>query len=184
MFPWGHAAIGYLLYTLVSHTRYDRPPTDGAFVVLLIGTQFPDLVDKPLAWSFALLPSGRSLAHTLLVAGPVCAGVYLYARKYDREEWGAAFGLGYLSHVLIDAVPDLLRGNFEYAQYLLWPILPLPPYEEPSSVVEPFVSLRLTPFLALQFAMLAVTITLWWYDGKPGIGVVTRGRHLFLKSER
>lgn len=58
MWPWGHAAIGYLLFSMDTRLRYGRRPGGPATILLFFGTQFPDLVDKPLAWTLPLLPSG------------------------------------------------------------------------------------------------------------------------------
>ncbi len=107
MWPLGHAAVGYLLYTLATRARFDRPPTALALCALLVGTQFPDLVDKPLAWYVGVLPTGRTLAHSLLVLIPVSLVVLALARRYDRTELGFAFVLGALSHAVVDVIPAL-----------------------------------------------------------------------------
>ena len=60
MWPWGHLALGYLLHSPLARARFGRPPTDRATLLLVIGTQLPDLVDKPLAWWLGVLPAGRS----------------------------------------------------------------------------------------------------------------------------
>ena len=97
MLPWGHAALGYLFYTAYARLRYRHPPVGLSVYALGLGTQFPDLIDKPLAWHFAVLPSGRSLAHSLFTLG-VVVGVLWYA--FDTPEWRrltAAFGVGWVS---------------------------------------------------------------------------------------
>ena len=48
MWTWEHLAIGYLAYSLLSQLAWRRPPTVGAAITVAFGTQFPDLVDKPL----------------------------------------------------------------------------------------------------------------------------------------
>src|SRR6056297_3615611 len=98
MWPWGHAVVGYLAYSGTTHVGWKRPPSHAATVALLFGTQFPDLVDKPLAWSLGVLPSGRSLAHSTLTAVLlVCVLYVVFAR---RRAVVGAFALGYASHLL------------------------------------------------------------------------------------
>ena len=48
MWPWEHLTIGYLAYSLLSRLAWRRPPTVGTAITVAFGTQFPDLVDKPL----------------------------------------------------------------------------------------------------------------------------------------
>jgi hypothetical protein len=61
MWPWEHLAVGYLLYS-VSCVLWGRYPTRIGVAALAFGTQFPDLVDKPLGWWLGVLPSGQSFA--------------------------------------------------------------------------------------------------------------------------
>ena len=71
MWPWGHVALGYLFYSLYVHWRHDRPPSAPAAIAVGVGTLLPDVIDKPLAWWAAVLPNGRSLAHSAVVMGLV-----------------------------------------------------------------------------------------------------------------
>ena len=50
--PWGHLAIGYLCLSLAIRARWRVPPQGPAVIAVAIGTQLPDLIDKPLAWTF------------------------------------------------------------------------------------------------------------------------------------
>jgi hypothetical protein len=61
MLPLGHAALGYLLYTVAGRVSGKQVPLRYAIVPLAVGTQFPDLVDKPLAYLdvLAYLDSAR-----------------------------------------------------------------------------------------------------------------------------
>lgn len=124
MWPWGHLAVGYLSYTTAVHlfrTSHDRV----ALVALVVGTQFPDLVDKPLAW-VGVLAYGRALAHSLLVLVPLCALVLFVARRQGRGRTGGAFVLGALSHVVSDAWDGLLALDVDRMSFLLWPFVPSP----------------------------------------------------------
>ena len=170
MWPWGHAASGYLIYLVVRRVRGKPwPPGDVSVVALAVGTQFPDLVDKPLAWSFELLPSGRSLAHSLLVATLVCGLTVALARRSDRPTPAWAFAIGYYAHLLGDALIPLLQLDAEFLTFLVWPLLPPPPYESDSSFVEHFVSLELTPFTTFGLALTVLAVVRWVRDGYPGL---------------
>jgi len=170
MWPWGHAALGYLLYRVIA-SRQSNPwtPSDSSIIALAIGTQFPDLIDKPLAWSFELLPSGRSLAHSLLTAMLVCAIVVVVARRYNRSESAWAFTIGYTAHLLGDALLPLIRLDVEFLTFLAWPVLPLPPYENDSSFIEHIVNLSPDPFTIFGLILTILMIGLWVYDGYPGL---------------
>ena len=80
MWPWGHLVFGYLLYLLV-RPRAWRNGDRFAVIVLMIGTQVPDIVDKPLAWWFGVLPSGvvsgvsvRSQPTSCMKTGSISSG--------------------------------------------------------------------------------------------------------------
>jgi membrane-bound metal-dependent hydrolase YbcI (DUF457 family) len=170
MWPWGHAAVGYLVYVAFRRLRGDRwPADDTATVALAIGTQFPDLVDKPLAWSFSILPSGRSLAHSLLIGSVFLAVVLVVAKRYDRSEPAVAFAVGYCAHLFGDALLPLLRLDFAFLSFLGWPLLTLPPYESDSSFLAHILALRPEPFTVFGFLLTLGTIGLWIRDGYPGL---------------
>lgn len=129
MFPWTHAAFGYgllLVLTFVLSRRISR----AELVAVLVGTQFADVVDKPLAWWFGVVPSGRSLAHSLLVAVPLSALVLAVAWHRSHPEVGTAFGLGYASHLVGDTAVAFYYWRPEEFTFLLWPLLPAYPYDE------------------------------------------------------
>jgi hypothetical protein len=86
MWPWAHAALGYLAYTLYLRGRFNARPVGLPVVALGFGTQAPDLIDKTLAWYVGVLPYGRSLAHSLLAGSPIMLAVVAVfrARGADR----------------------------------------------------------------------------------------------------
>jgi hypothetical protein len=185
MWPWGHLAVGYLL-SLVA-LRFRRRGADGATVLLLaFGTQFPDVVDKPLTWLGAL-PGGRSLAHSLLVAIPLSVVVLAVARRVGRAGPVGGFVLGYGSHLLADSYHSLAAGRLSELTFLLWPVLALPEYERDSPLdhldalvhaaerVDPAVALR-EPMGAFtgQVALFAIAGAIWVWSGAPGVGVAWR----------
>jgi hypothetical protein len=61
----GGMVLGYLLWTGWAHLREGRSPTGTEFRLVVFAAVLPDLIDKPLAWTFGVLPSRRSFAHSL-----------------------------------------------------------------------------------------------------------------------
>lgn len=129
MWPWGHLAVGYLMYSGDRWLRYREQPRGWPVIALAAGALFPDVVDKPLAYWFTVVPSGRSLAHSLFALVAVYLAFRWAARRYRRSAWGAAFALGYASHLIADSYVPLLGGRFEELTFLLWPALPSPEYD-------------------------------------------------------
>lgn len=179
MFPPGHLGVAYCCYSLLVRSSGRTPAAAPVFAVVL-GSQFPDLVDKPLAWYLGVLPTGRTLAHSLVVLVPVCILVYLVASRYDRSAVGVAFAVGAISHSLVDALPALW-GSPADARFLLWPLLSVPGYDEDvsTSVTDRLYTAYAEPELAsayflAEFALLAVAIVLWHRDGRPGLEVLGR----------
>ncbi|MCO8246704.1 metal-dependent hydrolase [Haladaptatus sp. AB643] len=164
MWPWGHLAVGYLAYSGVRRTRTDRPPTGLEVVVLAVGTQFPDIVDKPLAWWFGVLPTGRSLAHSLVTASLVLAVAYWVCRRTKTRNLWAAFAVGYLSHPFADVLQPVLAGQYGQASFLLWPALSLP-QSHPVALSTGGVS---SDFV-LELPFVVAATVLWLADGAPGV---------------
>ncbi len=179
MWPWEHLAVGYLLVSLWRRARSGRPPSGSEALVVLFATQLPDLVDKPLGWSTALLPSGLSLAHSLLVAVPVAVTVALLARAGGVPEAGTAFGLAYLSHLPADALYPVVLGDGPKLSFLLWPLVPVVETDpEPfaaylldvvASFQEFLASPRAVVFVGFEVALLTIALVQWYRDGLPGL---------------
>ncbi|MFC7138076.1 metal-dependent hydrolase [Halobaculum litoreum] len=129
MFPWTHAAFGYLLLFAIV-LLFGRRLSKAELVAVLVGTQLADVIDKPLAWWFDAVPSGRSFAHSLLFAVPLSAVVVAIAWRRSHPEVGFAFGLGYLTHLVGDTYVAVYYWRPEEFSFLLWPILPPYPYDD------------------------------------------------------
>jgi len=164
MWPWGHAAVGFLLLSVLTLAAARRWPRRAETLVVLFATQLPDLIDKPLAWTLSVLPTGRSLAHSLLTAIVFLVLVSLLATRYDQRELTPAFGIGYVSHLLTDLPIDtILRGDILHAlwhgSFLLWPILPSRVHTTETSIIRYFMTIEFTiPFLVEAFSALLVGI--------------------------
>lgn len=151
MWPWGHAIFGYLCYLLgrprsiVAGDRY-------ALLTAVFASQVPDLIDKPLAWGLAIIPSGRSLGHSLFTAVVICSVVYVIWRTRHREV-GFGFAAGYVSHLVGDSLALLSAGEYDELGFLLWPVLAAPDYDEPvglSEILAMLSSTELTPTFLLE----------------------------------
>lgn len=173
MLPWGHAAVGYLLLSGVRRGR-GRSMTAAATVTVLVATQIPDVIDKPLAWTVPLLPNGRSFAHSLptglLVLALLAAVLAVVLR---RRHLVGALAVGYLAHPLADASHPLLYWNTADLAFLAWPILPPIEYEGPESFLAHLLGVDpLAPFFLFQLALVALALVAWDRDGRPGLGAL------------
>ncbi|QFU83263.1 metal-dependent hydrolase [Natronorubrum aibiense] len=169
MWPIGHVAVAYLCYTVATRARFDAPPAHVPALVLVLGSQFSDLVDKPLAWYLAVLPTGRTLAHSLFVLIPLTTAIIVLASRYDRREYGIAFSIGALSHVLVDVTPALW-GVRESATHLLWPAIPVEEYEQgPPTILALLQDSLGQPFFLSEFVFAAVALVLWRRHDYPGL---------------
>ena len=169
MLPWGHAALGYLVYSVYVRWRHGRPPIGLTVVALGIGTQFPDLIDKPLTWTVPLLPYGRSLAHSLVAFGILCTVLRVWFRYPDQRALTEAFTLGYATHVVGDGVAPALAGDYTALGYLFWPVTAVPASPGAESFIAFFVTLTVTPIHLFGIVLTVVAIALWIVDGLPGV---------------
>lgn len=172
MWPMGHVAIAYLSYVGSTRLRAVGRPAAGPILLVCFGALVPDLVDKPLGWYTGVLPTGRSLTHSLLVLVALALVVYLLLRGRDRGEYGLAFGVGAISHPLADALPVLWSPDAT-ASFLLWPFLTVEPYE--GAVPNPFDMLLATlsePYFLAEFVLFGLALALWRADGYPGLSVL------------
>lgn len=118
------AAIPVVTYVLI---RDRAAPTRKLLYVVFVGSLFPDLIDKPLAYQWFLIPTGRAFAHSPLVAVPVSLGILLIGRRTDHVREGFVFVFAYVTHIVADFwfLWDYPASN--HLQYLLWPLVPAPP---------------------------------------------------------
>jgi len=172
MWPWGHLAAGYLVYSACTRLRTGDPPANVPALIAVFGTQLPDLVDKPLAWSLSVLPTGRSLGHSFLTAAVALPVAWALAARRDARPLVAALSVGWLSHLLGDALYPLVDGEFAHVTFLAWPLLPLPAYEVEASFVAHLALLSPSPTLAFELGLVALASLAWHADGHPGLATV------------
>jgi len=173
MWPLGHAAVAYLCYTGLCRARTTGSPSELAVLAVLVGSQAPDLVDKPLAWYLGVLPTGRSLAHSVLLIGPLIGLAFLVASRYGRPEYGIAAGVGAGSHLLVDVVPALW-GAADPA-ILLWPLLPLEPYPDGAPTIMGLLADSAgEPYFLAEFVLAAIAAVVWGRAGYPGLALPRR----------
>jgi len=181
MWPWEHLAVGYLCYSLFLRITARKRPRAADVVAVATGSQLTDLIDKPLGWGTTLLPSGTSLAHSLVFAVPTAMVVVLVAHLSGRFSVGVGFSVAYLAHLPGDVIYPVLIGGEPKLSFLLWPLLPVdsaPPEAvvgRASELVMEFIAVLGTPagyrFLVVETLLLGLTVLLWRADGLPGLGL-------------
>ncbi|ELY76568.1 membrane-bound metal-dependent hydrolase [Natrinema pellirubrum DSM 15624] len=140
-------------------------------VALAIGSQFPDLIDKPFAWTLGLLPGGRTLTHSVFVAALLLPIAYSLARRFGWPEAGMAFAIGHASHLLSDIPPTaILDRDLSATTFLFWPILEPPQYQTPGSILAGFLRYSMGWYEWVQLGLVVVALIAWYYDGAPGLG--------------
>ena len=169
MWPWGHAAVGYLVYHIYCRYQRGERPQGLPVIVLALGTQYPDLVDKPLAWTVDILPNGRSLGHSLLAVGVALTIIWYVASHFERKSLAAAFGTGVLTHLFGDALYPLVQGEFYFLGFLGWPLVPPVEYAGTQSILGHFQSIEPTSTVVFEFVLVLSAVVVWYYDSMPGV---------------
>jgi hypothetical protein len=149
MWPWGHLGLGYLLGVPL----LDRYGLDGDYVALAVlaaGTQLPDLVDKPLAWTFGVLPYGRAVMHSLLVVGAVAVVLSVLSAPVRVR---VPLLAGWVSHLVGDAVYPLAEGAVGEVTFLAYPLVALPEPAGDYGVLSYFRNVALTGETALEVSL-------------------------------
>ncbi|NLV06473.1 metal-dependent hydrolase [Haloarcula rubripromontorii] len=123
VFPSEHFIIALLPVAVYALLRDRHLPSLQLVAVTFFGSQFPDLIDKPLAYELHLIPSGRVFMHSLPFAVPLSVAVIGYAVRTDRTRLGAAFSAAHLSHLVADN-RQLLSPDPYVPSDLLWPLQP------------------------------------------------------------
>ncbi|WP_336037319.1 metal-dependent hydrolase [Halobacterium yunchengense] len=149
MWPWGHLGLGYLL-ALPVLGQYDVDDEYVALAVLALGTQLPDVVDKPLAWTFGVMPYGRAMMHSLVVFA--AAAVVLTVLSV-RVRVRVPLLVGWASHIAGDVLYPLAEGAVGDVTFLAWPLLALPEPAGDYGLLSYFRHLALTGETALEVSL-------------------------------
>jgi hypothetical protein len=173
VWPWGHLAFAYLLHSSFVHLRFRRRPTWPGVALVALGSQVPDLIDKPLAWTLNVLPSGRSLGHSVLVGTVIVVVAVALLRRYDLPGW--PFALGYYSHLLSDSLRPLLDGRFHDLAFLLWPFFEIEAGSGPSvGIVHYLLNAQLEGTVLVDLGLASAVFVWWLLDGAPGVSDLWR----------
>ncbi|MGQ4556070.1 metal-dependent hydrolase [Halobellus sp. GM3] len=179
MWPWEHAAVAYLAYSAVVHALRRRSPTGPEAIAIAVGSVFPDLIDKPLAWEFEVFGAGYGVAHSVFFAVPMAVGVAALARRRERAAVGAAFAVGYLLHLPADLfVGYVTEGRVPFAR-VLWPLRSVETSYDGgfSGTLVDYLGGYLGSILsgdvgtpvAVGLGALGLCVLVWLIDGAPGV---------------
>lgn len=185
MWPWEHLAVGYLAYSLLSRAWTGRPPDGATALTVAFASQLPDLIDKPLAWTFGIFPGGYSVGHSIFVASGLSALAIVGSRRGGRPELGVAFAVGYLAHLPGDLLYLYVANGYLNPAVVLWPAVPAVPGTATSGLLAHFIEYlrayvasiargHLVWFTLLEVALLVAALLAWLRDGRPGIGGIRR----------
>lgn len=180
MWPWEHAALGYLLYSLGWRATGRDPPTASETLLVVVASQLPDLIDKPLAWGLGWFPSGFAIAHAALLVGPLAAIGLWVARRSGHWRAGLAVVVGWGSHLVGDVASPLRAGDGLAVERVAWPVATIEPYETDYGLARGLVYLEAllegatmgAGTIGLTVGLAATTLAVWAIDGRPGLGAI------------
>lgn len=132
MEPTNHVLVALLPVVAYSLLRYRRLPSGSIVLTAVFAGLFADIVDKPLAWTFGIIPSGRMLAHSIVISIPLLVVLLVVAYRTDRLPYAVVFTWGHLSHLAGDFYPVLSQGsNYYYYPNMFWPLMSANPDRNP-----------------------------------------------------
>lgn len=178
MYPWEHFLLGYVLYSGYLHAIHGRSPTAAETLAVVTGSQFPDLVDKPLAWTWGITETGYAVGHSIFSVPVVLTAVYLGARRIARPQVALAFSIAYLSHLASDVVYPIVFGRGVEPRVVLWPIASPPGSGIDGGFVERTIRYldrflleiaggEFSAYLVFQVGLAMGVLGVWVYDGAP-----------------
>ncbi len=179
MWPWEHAIVGYLVYSVIARALKTTPgPAETVGVV--VGSQLPDIIDKPLFWNYNLVDTGYALGHSVFFAVPLVVGGWQATRRWGRDRLWYAFATGYLLHTPGDVIHGYALDGTVRLERLVWPFVsPAPAQPSPGVVQETVVRLGLyrdqllagdvSLYVLTQLALTLCCLALWLADGAPAV---------------
>lgn len=182
MWPWEHAIVGYLAYSLFCHAYYRESPGGLEAFAVVFASVLPDLIDKPLTWEFAVFETGYALGHSIFFVVPLSIAVGALARSAGRPRAGLAFALGYLLHLPADVVDRYVRDDHLAVWIVLWPFRQdeahLHAHDQPPGLLDQAGALFVhylfelfsgdpSGYILAQLGLAGFAGLLWLYDGAP-----------------
>lgn len=178
MYPWEHLLLGYLVYSVYVRARHGEPPDARGALAAGFGSQFPDLIDKPLAWTLGLIETGYGIGHSIFVSPVALVAGYAVGRRLGRSRIGIGFGIAYLSHLLSDVIYPIAFGRGVEPRVILWPARSPPTSMLQSGLLQRTVHYfgRFSRdvslgeswlYVAFQLGFAGTVVLLWWWDGAP-----------------
>jgi len=192
MYPHAHLALGYLIVSAYTNGVFRRSPGLREVSAILIGSQFSDLIDKPLILLRGPFVSGRTVAHSMLVILPAVLCLLFVSRKDRRVRRAVvAFSLSWVIQPFADASLFVLQGTVTRdlleISLLVWPVsLPADSiisvvsniaYVESIIEKKPAWTARTLPkgenlrywIRISELLLTAVAGLMWYHDGVPGL---------------
>ncbi len=102
MFPFGHIGFTAFFANLLSLN----------IIFAIIGSQIPDLIDKPLNM-VGILPNARNIGHTLFTAGLILLISYILTKK---KTFSISLAFGSLMHLFED-IPYFIPWFYPFIKY-------------------------------------------------------------------
>lgn len=142
-------------------------PSSTIIGATFVGSQFPDLIDKPLAFYTGLIPTGRVFMHSLPIAIPFLCVVGAYGWQTNHRAPALAFVFAHLSHIIADTYQTVLNTPLTPSPDLFWPLTApvvrpeIPHWAGPNS---------LNMYLWTVFSIAVLSYVLWWLlavDNRP-----------------
>lgn len=118
-----HVTIAFLPVLAYVLVRDRGLPSPRLVAIGLVGSLFPDLIDKPLAYELSLIPSGRVFMHSLPFAVPLVIVIGVYGWKTDRLRASSVFAFAYFSHIFFDNYEEYAEAGSQVPPDLFWPFL-------------------------------------------------------------
>lgn len=97
----------------------------------VIGSQLPDLIDKPLAWSLEVFSTGIAFGNSLWFLGLLVVLSGAPGVRYGRWSLPAALTISVCSHLIGDVLFAVAVESAMTYELVLWPIVTAKPQPRP-----------------------------------------------------
>ncbi|WP_434530811.1 metal-dependent hydrolase [Haloarcula sp. NS06] len=195
MLPHAHLAFAYIAFSSYAHSAFRRAPGQREALAILVGSQFSDIIDKPLIFLGEPFVSGRTVAHSVLVVFPAIFILTLICRQYIQDgKIAFAFGLSWILQPFVDASIFIIHGtvarDFIEISFLVWPftipadnivqMLSNINYVETAIQQKPVWMAQRVPkkqnlrnwIRTFEILITIIFAIFWYHDGAPGIDLL------------